>query len=308
MKLPVPPLLSTQYVSKNLQKLVLLDSSWYMPNVPRNPSKEFESLRLPNSRFFNIDEVKDHSSKYPHMLPSPSDFSKHMERLKIQPSDHVVVYDTQGVFSSPRVFWTFKAFNHDNISVLNGGLPKWQTEGLKLIKDEDPSKYFSQLPTTTYPVPELNSKLLKEYSQVLGIVKQDKTNIQILDARPTPRFTGEQPEPRPELSSGHMPHSKSLPFNIFIKEDENGSKVFKSSEEVKSIIKEKGIDLSNPIINTCGSGITASILYFSLKYLPNFAIDSNESNVDVEEIDISVYDGSWTEYASKKDTSIILKN
>ncbi|KAG0172687.1 hypothetical protein DFQ28_009665 [Apophysomyces sp. BC1034] len=278
-------LVSTTELESVLDQVKVLDGSWHMPNVNRDPHKEFLEKRVAGAQFFGIDEIKDTTSDLPHMLPTPEKFAEAVEKLGISDQDQVVVYDSAGLFSACRVYWTFKAFGHKQVSVLNGGLPKW-------IREKRPieSGPLSKVEHVKYSVPQLDTKLVRDYQYVLQNAKLSQTNAShaalVLDARPNPRFTGEAPEPRPGLSSGHMPGSISVPFGQVINEGE-----LLSDDELRQLFLSRGVDFDKEIVTSCGSGITASVLYFALERL-------GAKN-------IAVYDGSWTEYADKKDSIIV---
>ncbi|ORZ09216.1 Rhodanese-like domain-containing protein [Absidia repens] len=287
-------LVSTQELATSLDNdkkgIKILDASWHMPNTNRDPYQEFISKRIPGARFFGIDTIKDTSVDLPHMLPSANIFADAVGKLGINNKDHVVVYDSIGAFSAARVYWTFKAFGHDQVSILNGGLPAWIRQGYPLITTGNPP----DAPVEEHYTAELNPQLVRDYATMLKNGKRyqegDKDGVpQVLDARALARFTGEAPEPRPGLSSGHMPGSVCVPFQEVATEDG----LYKDDVALKAVFESKGVDLNRPIVASCGSGITASVLYFALER--------------AGAKDISVYDGSWTEYADKKD-SIIIKD
>ncbi|KAG1268875.1 hypothetical protein G6F68_000727 [Rhizopus microsporus] len=275
-------LISVQELKSNLENVKILDGSWHMPNSNRDPYDEFLKKRIAKSQFFHIDGIKDTSTDLPHMLPSPEVFANAVGKLGIDQHDHVVVYDTVGVFSACRVYWTFKAFGHDTVSVLNGGLPAWDGPTESGVPEKVREKH--------YKVPTINAQIVRDYPTILANARKAQSNedyIQVLDARPYARFTGQAPEPREGLSSGHMPGSISVPFGEVVGPD---GKLY-DDEKLKQIFQAKGVDLSKEIITSCGSGITASILFMALER-------AGAKN-------LAVYDGSWTEYASRNDAIII---
>ncbi|ORY93571.1 Rhodanese-like domain-containing protein [Syncephalastrum racemosum] len=273
-------LISTQELASSQGRVKVLDGSWHMPNANRDPYQEFLNKRIPGARFFGIDEIKDTTVSLPHMLPTPEAFAAAVGKLGITHQDPVVVYDSAGFFSAARVYWTFKAFGHQDVAVLQGGLPRWETEK-RPLESGDPSP----VQAVEYKVPQLNVQLVRDYEQVLANAKQGGKPAQVLDARPNPRFTGEAPEPRPGLSSGHMPGSFSVPFNEVVQDGD-----LLAPEDLRRIFEGKGIKLDGEIVASCGSGITASILYMALE-----RAGANR---------IAVYDGSWTEYADRKESLI----
>ncbi|CAO3625124.1 unnamed protein product [Cunninghamella echinulata] len=229
------------------------------------------------------------------MLPSPKVFADAVGELGINNEDHVVVYDTTGTFSAARVYWTFKAFGHQQVSILNGGLPAWLKQGQQTIGGP-----VEKIKPQHYTEPILHRDVVKNYEQVLSIVKkyaaasQNENNNkqdlpQIIDARSYARFNGESPEPRPGIKGGHMPGSICVPFQELGTEDG----FYKDDTSLKQLFESKGVDLNKPIITSCGSGITASMLYIALER--------------AGAKDIAVYDGSWTEYGGKVDSIVVKK-
>ncbi|KAG1312963.1 hypothetical protein G6F61_001653 [Rhizopus arrhizus] len=278
-------LISTEQLKSNLERVKVLDGSWHMPNTNRNPYQEFIEKRIITSRFFDIDGIKESSTDLPHMLPSPKVFADAVGKMGIDENDHVVVYDSVGIFSACRVYWTFKAFGHQSVSVLSGGLPAWE-------KEHGPveSGVPERIKEKEYKLPQLNQSLVRDYPTILDNARKAQNGshaFQVLDARPYARFTGEAAEPRVGLSSGHMPGSISVAFNEVIGPDGQ----FYDDQKLCQLFQEKGVDLSKEIVTSCGSGITASILYMALER-------AGAKN-------LAVYDGSWTEYASQKDAIII---
>ncbi|GBB84973.1 hypothetical protein RclHR1_11570002 [Rhizophagus clarus] len=284
----VPNIVSTEWVGQNHESIIPLDASWHMPNAKRDPYKEYLEKRIKNARFFGIDEIKDKNTDLPHMLPSPEDFAKAVGDLGISEKDHVVVYDSIGLFSSTRVYWTFRVFGHEKLSVLDGGLPKWIAE-----KREIESGQASFTPKT-YKTPTLNKELVRNYEDIRNNIDKGPDSPefeQVLDARPEARFEGTAPEPRPGLSSGHMPYSFSVPFNSII--DPNTKTTLLQDDELRKLFESKNVDINKPIVLSCGSGVTATMLYLALE------------KIGAEKL--AVYDGSWTEYASKEGSPIVGK-
>ena len=271
-------IIETSWLANNLNKVIVLDGSWYLPNQNRDPKKEFEKSHIPGSQFFDIDLISDKNNSLPHMIPDSQTFESHARRLGINNSDQIIIYDGIGLQSSARVWWTFKLFGHTKVGILNGGLPKWLSENLpveKKINTRDRSDYKSNF----------NKKLIRNYEAVLENITSKKE--QLIDARSKARFLGTEPEPRENLISGHIPGSLNLPFQELILQS---NKTIKNSEEIKKIFKDYGITFEKPIVTTCGSGITASILAYCLHLIgfDNF----------------SVYDGSWAEWGSTENSPI----
>ncbi|KAH9835755.1 Rhodanese-like protein [Rhodofomes roseus] len=194
----------------------ILDASWHMPNSPRSPRSEHLQMRIPGAQFLDLDDVaSQHPLALKHMMPSPDVFAKACENYGITPESHVVIYDTHGVFSSPRALYMFRAFGHHRSSILDGGLPAWIAHGCPTNKgDPDPVQ------KVTYPVPKLDDRVVRSYEQIVANSALDpsRDNLAdiVLDARSQDRYLGTAPEPRAGLSSGHIPHSFSLPFTSLL--------------------------------------------------------------------------------------------
>ncbi|CAG8490977.1 4508_t:CDS:2 [Dentiscutata heterogama] len=253
-------IVTTEWVAQNYDSIIPVDGSWHMPNTNRNAYEEYFKTRLKNARFFGIDEVKDKTTDLPHMLPTPKDFSEAVGNLGISEKDHVVVYDSIG---NPRK----TVFGHERVSLLEGGLPKWLEEGR---------------PVESGPI-DIIVSLVRNYNDIRNNIDRGKDSPdfeQVLDARP---------EARPGLPSGHMPYSISVPFNSII--DPNIKTTFLNDDELKKLFQSKNIDLEKPIVLSCGSGVTATMLYTALE-----KIGAKK---------LAVYDGSWTEYAGKEGSPIV---
>ncbi len=270
-------LIDTTWLSLNLDRddIRIIDATWYMPGSAENAYNQFQNEHIPGATFFDIDAVSDEKFDLPHMLPSEDKFSSTVGAMGITNNSHVIVYDRLGIFSSPRVWWTFKIMGHEQVSVLNGGLKKWISEGLPLHGGE-----IKKQANTTYTAKKRPS-LVATFEEVLDCITA-KDNSLILDARPNDRFTGIAEEPRPGLKKGHMPGAKNLFFGDLI----NPDGTIKSIEQLSKILEEQGITIDYRIVTTCGSGITASTLFFALTLL-------GAQN-------LSVYDGSWAEWGARE--------
>ncbi|KXN69736.1 Rhodanese-like protein [Conidiobolus coronatus NRRL 28638] len=295
MKELVPPLVTTDYVSKNLNNITLVDSTWYFPNLNKDAFEEFQLERLPNSKFLSILELRDKTTELPNMLPSPKEFAQYMENIKISPSDHIVLYDKHGVFSSPRAYWIF---NHDKVSILNGGFPKWKAEDRELIINKQ--TYLEELneqKSVNYPIPTINQEFITNYDTVINLVKNaNNGGVQLIDARPTQLY-----------NAGHIPQSKSFSFDKVLEITPEGYKQFKTKSELSAIIFELELNLNAPLIGYCAIAMTACIVFFAIKYASQFELDSVESSTERDEdsnLNIKVYDGSWAEYSKREDSII----
>lgn len=263
-------------------RVIPLCASWFMPNDPegRTGIQVFRQQRIPKARFFDLDKVIDKHSDYPHMLPAPKTFAAAMSELGIRREDTVVVYDTKelGIFSAPRVGWTLKVFGHQNVHVLNN-FRLWVEEGHPVESGE-----MYTVECHPYPIPEVDSDKVASFEDVREIAldhnKEGAEGVQIIDARSNGRWTGADPEPRPGLSSGHMPGSINIPFNEVL---DPQTKAFLPRDQLQKLFESKGVDPSKPIVSTCGTGVTAVVIDSALH---EAGFGTPESR--------KVYDGSWT--------------
>ncbi|KAF2867879.1 thiosulfate sulfurtransferas-like protein [Massariosphaeria phaeospora] len=265
-------------------KIVPLCASWFLPNDGRDGRETFLAGRIPHSRFFDLDAVKDQHSPYPHMLPSAEDFAEAMGQLGIRRDDSVVVYDSKelGIFSAPRVAWTLGVFGHPNVHVLNN-FRKWCEEGYP-VESGEPEEY----PSVEYPVPKLDKGKAVEFEELREIAleqgKEGAEEVQILDARSLGRWRGTDSEPREGLSSGHIPYSINVPIADLL--DPNDKTLLPASD-LKAVFESKGVDPSKLIITTCGTGVTAAV------------IDAALVEAGFPTANKRLYDGSWTEWAQR---------
>lgn len=263
-------------------RVIPLCAAWFMPNDPdgRTGIQVFRQQRIPKARFFDLDKVIDKHSDYPHMLPAPKTFAAAMSELGIRREDTVVVYDTKelGIFSAPRVGWTLKVFGHENVHILNN-FRLWVDEGNATESGE-----MYTVECHPYPIPEVDSDKVASYEDVREIAldhnKEGAEGVQIIDARSNGRWTGSDPEPRPGLSSGHMPGSINIPFHEVL---DPQTKTFLPKDHLKKLFESKGVDPTKPIVSTCGTGVTAVVVETAL----------HEAGFGTPETR-KVYDGSWT--------------
>lgn len=271
-------LIDTDWLAQHLHDpdVVVLDGTWHMPASGRDARAEFSAEHVPGARFFEIDAIADTSSDLPHMLPAPDAFREAVEGLGVRNDDLVVVYDTAGLFSAARVWWTFRVFGHDRVAVLNGGLPKWKREGR-------PTEAGVSTTRVGRFTPHFRPSLVRTLEEMQDNL-QTKAE-QVLDARGAGRFRAEEPEPRAGVRGGHIPGSMNLPYGAILEEDGT----IRPPEALRAAFARAGIDLSRSVTTTCGSGITAALLALGLFLIGNEA---------------AVYDGSWSEWGSRADTPV----
>lgn len=271
-------LVSTDWLAGQLKspKLAIVDGSWYLPTMKRDGFQEYLAAHIPDAVYFDIDEICDHSSQLPHMLPPPHTFELHMTRLGIADGTKVVVYDGMGLFSAPRVWWTMRVFGIKDVFILDGGLPKWRTEGR-------PFETGMATPVPAHFTAQFNADLIADFERVERTLADH--SAQVVDSRPADRFRGEAPEPREGVRSGHMPGSLNLPYSNLV---ENGA--LASPETVQAAVARAGIDPQKPVITSCGSGVSASLLWL--------ALDS------IGKPPMALYDGSWSDWGSREDAPI----
>ncbi len=255
----------------------LVDASWYLPAQNRDPIQEFQTGHLPGAVFFDQDAIADHTTGLPHSIPTAETFKTEAEALGISDTDTIVVYDGPGIFTAPRVWWLFRLFGAQNVYVMDGGLDGWKQEG-RPLETTPPSPVPATFNITHSP------ERITKFSVMQEIVAAGAS--QIADARGAGRFTGEEPEPREGMRSGHMPGAKNLPTGILSIDGK-----LKSLAELKETIEAAGIDLSKPVVTTCGSGVTAAIISLALTSL------DHENH--------TLYDGSWSEWGSRSDTAVV---
>jgi thiosulfate/3-mercaptopyruvate sulfurtransferase len=271
-------LVSTDWLAERLNdpSLIPVDGSYFLPTQKRDALAEYRAGHIPGAVFFDIEAVSDHSTDLPHMLPGPKQFGETVGGLGIGDGDTVVVYDSTGLFSAARVWWTFRIFGAKSVYILDGGLPKWKAEARQIDTSE-----------TKRAPKKFNATMNVGAVALLDDVRMALTDgsAQVVDARSAERFAGKAPEPRPGLRSGHMPHAFNVPYDKLL---ENGR--LASRDRVAAAFKSAGVDLDKPIITSCGSGVTAAILTFALESL------GKEPK--------GLYDGSWAEWGSRPDLPI----
>ncbi|ACG78040.1 rhodanese family protein [Phenylobacterium zucineum HLK1] len=275
------PLVSTDWLDERLHDpaVQVADATWYMPGEGRTGRQSFEEAHIPGAVFFDIDEVADKDTDLPHMLPSAEAFAQAVGALGLRRDAVVVVYDAQGLFSAPRVWWSLRTMGFPDVRVLDGGLKKWRAEG-RVVTDEPGAPPPQALDAAFRP------DLIRDLEAVRGHLAAG--DAQVLDARAAARFRGEAPEPRPGLRSGAMPGALNLPWQGLV----NSDGTLKSAAELREAFTAAGVDLGRPVVTTCGSGVSAALLAFALARLGRE--------------DVAVYDGSWTEWGGRADCEVVV--
>jgi thiosulfate/3-mercaptopyruvate sulfurtransferase len=272
-------LVSTDWLAAHLKDpdLRVLDASWYLPDAGRDAKAEYAAAHIPAARFFDIDEIADHRSDLPHMAPPPEKFISRLRAMGVGDGHQIVVYDGAGIFSAPRVWWTFRLMGKTDVAVLDGGFPKWRAEGREV---EDMAPVVRDRHMTV----QRQAGLVKDVTQVAQAAKLGLAEV--IDARAPARFRGEAAEPRPGLRSGHIPGSKNVAYAGLL----NPDGTMKPVAGLKAAFEAAGVDLAKPAITSCGSGITAAILSLALERMGH----RNHA----------LYDGSWAEWGAYEDLKV----
>ena len=262
------------WLAENLgaPNLVVIDASYYLPAEKRDPWAEYLARHIEGARFFDIEAISDSASPLPHMMPSPEKFALSMSALGIGSGDAVVAYDgtAPGLMSAGRAWWMLRAFGHDNVAALDGGLKKWLAEG-RPVTDAAPK------PRDAGPFEaKLRPSLLRTLDDMRAIVASGTS--QIADARGAGRFAGRDAEPRAGLRSGHMPGARNVPFTTLLRADGT----LKEPAALREAFEAAGIDIEKPVVTSCGSGVSAAVLSLALAILGKS--------------DHGLYDGSWSEW------------
>jgi len=271
---------STEWLAEHLAApdVRVLDASYYLPHEGLDPRHEFGLQHIPGAVFFDIDEIADSTSDLPHMVPAPEKFSSKVRKLGLGDGVRLVVYDQRGLFSAPRVWWTFRHFGHDDVAVLDGGLPKWLAEGRAV--EDGPAR-----PAERHFTARINSFTLRDKEQMRTNLESRRD--QVLDARGRGRFDGSEPELWPGRRQGHIPGSLNLPYTDLIAPE---TQTLRPADELRALFTAAGVDMKRPVVTTCGSGITAAVLALGLHVAGHR--------------DVALYDGSWAEWGLPGDTPV----
>jgi len=269
---------STEWLAGHLddEAVVTIDASWHLPTLGRNAESEYREAHIPGAVFFDIDKIADTSNPLPHMLPSPEVFAAAVGALGIDETMTTVVYDSVGLSSAPRLWWTFRVMGARTVVILDGGLPKWRAEGRPI-----------ETGSVTRPRRKFTALAQPDPVRDLADIRKNLTDrrFQLVDARPAGRFFGEAPEPRSWVKTGRVPGSLNVPSGDLIADGR-----LKDTPALRKAFADAGVDLGKPIVTSCGSGVNAATLSLALDIL----------GVS----DTALYDGSWTEWGARDDVPI----
>ena len=274
-----PFVVSADWLQERLGKpgLSVVDGSWYLPAHNRDARAEYDAAHIPGAVFFDQEQVVEPGSSLPHTLPSPRHFAQFAGAMGLAEKDTIVVYDGPGMFSAPRVWWMFRTMGARDVYVLDGGFDRWKEAGRPV--SAEPTKIAPNFFETDF-----DAERVVSLDEMRSIV--DSASAQVADARPAGRFTGKDPEPRPGMRSGHMPGARNVPATSLSRDGK-----LLPVNELRDVLESAGLDLSAPVVTSCGSGVTAAVISLALASI------GHEDN--------RLYDGSWTEWGGRQDTPVV---
>jgi thiosulfate/3-mercaptopyruvate sulfurtransferase len=274
-------IVSTDWLAGHLRdpQIRVVDASFKLPGITPTARQDYDHGHIPGAVFFDIDDIAEPGTSLPHMIPSPALFARKMEGLGIGDEDRVILYDNAGLSSAGRAWWMLQMFGHQDVAILNGGLPKWKTEGRPL----DPAA--PKPPVSRRFTPRFEPSLVRDKQALLDNLSTRRELV--VDARAAGRFNGTSEEPRPRMRRGHIPGSRNLPYDQLT---DPHSRELRSAEELRELFRRAGIELDRPVVASCGSGVTACALAFALHLIGHPGA--------------AVYDGSWSEWGLPGDTPV----
>ena len=269
-------LVSTDWLANELgaSDLCVVDATYYLAADGKDAGAEYEAGHIPGAVFLDLAELAETATDLPSMLPSPEKFASRMATLGLGDGSRIVLYDRSPYVTAARAWFMLRTFGAPEVALLDGGWAKWLAEGRATATGREhlPHRHF------TASADKGGVRDLGQMKANLG-----SGDEQVLDARSAARFTGEEPDPRPATAAGHIPGSRNLPYKQMF----NADGTWKTGEPLRAVFESAGIDLARPLVTTCGSGITASVLAFGAHLLGN---------------DAAVYDGSWSEWGADRST------
>jgi thiosulfate/3-mercaptopyruvate sulfurtransferase len=273
-------LVGTDWLAAHLDdpRIRVVDCSFKLPGITPTAAADYRRGHIPGAVFFDIDDVCAPATSLPHMIPTADLFAQKMSALGVGDGDRVVVYDGNGLSSAGRAWWMLRLFGHPDVALLDGGLPKWQAEGRPLdsaIPNPAPRHFTARFDTA----------LVRDRAALLGNLATRRE--QVVDARAAGRFDGSTAEVRPGLRSGHIPGSRSLPYEQLT---DPKTHQLRSAAELTRLFEDAGVALDRPVVTSCGSGVTACALAFALHLIGNSGA--------------AIYDGSWSEWGLPGDTPV----